>query len=309
MGLEELKGALRSILAIPVTPFTDRGSVDFHTYGLLIGRLAESGVKVITPNGNTSEFYALAPDEASQAVDCAVTAAAGRMLVMAGVGFDLATALKAGRDASDAGALMLMIHQPVHPYQSADGWIAYHQAICKAFPQLGVIPYVRDPSVSGIMLRDLIKDCPNMVGVKYAVANPVQFATLVETVGSSVTWICGVAELWAPFFWLLGAEGFTSGLVNVNPQLSMEMLASLQQNDFAGAMRSWKLIKPFEDLRARRSSANNVSVVKEALAQLGLVQSAAVRAPLSELANSERAEVTAILDSWHLVLPDGARRC
>jgi 4-hydroxy-tetrahydrodipicolinate synthase len=308
-GFEAFKRTLRSIVAIPVTPFDHRGSVDFDAYVRVIERLAEGGVKVVTANGNTSEFYALAPNEAHQAVRRTVEAAAGRMAVVSGIGLDLATALNAGREACDAGATMLMVHQPVHPYQSNAGWVAYHQSICKTFPEVGVIPYVRDPSVTGAMLRDLISACPNVVGVKYAIANPAQLASLVEDCGSSVTWICGLAEVWAPFFWIAGAAGFTSGLANVNPSLSIEMLASLQQNDLRRAMRLWGLVKPFEDLRSRHSSANNVSVVKEALAQLGVIPSAAVRPPLSELSASERADVTAILEGWRLLSPVGSHRC
>jgi 4-hydroxy-tetrahydrodipicolinate synthase len=59
-------------------------------------------------------------------------------------------------------------------------------------------------------------------------------------------------------------------------------------------------MKPFEDLRARRDNANNVSVVKEALAQLGIC-ARTVRPPISELADGERAEVAAILAAWDLV--------
>jgi 4-hydroxy-tetrahydrodipicolinate synthase len=308
LSFDELKTTLQSICAIPVTPFKEDGSVDFETYGLLIERMDAARVAVVTPNGNTSEFYSLAPDEAGRAMQCCVEAA-GRMLVMAGVGFDTASAIAAGRSAARAGVAMVMIHQPTHPYQSSDGWVTYHRAISQALPEVGVVPYVRDSSVTGAMIRDLVDTCPNVVGVKYAVANPLQFASVVDFVGPAVTWICGVAELWAPYFWLSGATGFTSGLVNVYSELSIDLLHCLQQGDFRRAMERWKLIKPFEDLRSRRSAANNVPVVKEALAQLGLIGSPMVRPPLSELPESERSEVTAILESWHLLSTAATSRC
>lgn len=297
MSLDDLKIALRSIAAIPVTPFAADGSVDFATYGRLIRRLADGGITVVTPNGNTSEFYALTPDEARRAVECTVEAAAGRMAIMAAVGFDLTTAIGTGRAAQRAGAVMAMVHQPVHPYQSAEGWVAYHRAICEGLPELGVVPYVRDPSITGTMLRQLVAACPNVVGVKYAVPNPLQFAAIVDQIGTGVTWVCGLAELWAPTFWLVGAEGFTSGLVNVDASLSLDMLQALQRGDYPAAMRVWRLVRPLEDLRARRAAANNVSVIKEALAQLGLAN-AAVRPPISELLDSERREVSDVLSSW-----------
>jgi 4-hydroxy-tetrahydrodipicolinate synthase len=103
--------------------------------------------------------------------------------------------------------------------------------------------------------------------------------------------------MWAPYFWLAGARGFTSGLANVRPDLSLALLACLRAGDYNGAMRLWATIKPFEDLRARWNNGNNVAVVKEALAQLGYCQRA-VRPPLSGLSESEQAEVGAILAGW-----------
>ena len=50
-----------------------------------------------------------------------------------------------------------------------------------------------------------------------------------------------------PGYWAYGARGFTSGLANVSPALSLSMLGALGR-DLAGAMDTWELIRPFEDL-------------------------------------------------------------
>lgn len=298
MQLATLKTVLCSISAIPVTPFTAEGQVDLAGYQQLISRLVEAGITVITPNGNTGEFYALSPQEQRHVVEAVVKVAAGRATVMAGVGFDLTTAVNMARYAVKAGASALMIHQPIHPYLSPEGWIAYHQAIAEAAPEAGIVPYVRHPAVTGATLRRLAEICPNLVGVKYGINNPLQFASVVQEVGAErLAWLCGTAELWAPFFWLGGARGFTSGLVNVQPALSLEMLRCLQAGDYAAAMAVWGRVKPFEELRGRRNDANNVPVIKEALAQMGLC-SRVVRPPISEMPEPERAEVGAILASW-----------
>src|SRR3989442_7746802 len=54
-----LKGALATVVAIPVTPFGASGDVDWEAHAGLIRRLTDGGVSVVTPNGNTGEFYAL----------------------------------------------------------------------------------------------------------------------------------------------------------------------------------------------------------------------------------------------------------
>ena len=296
--LDAARDALRSVVAIPVAPFGEDGQIDITALARIVGRMADAGVQVMTPNGNTGEFYALAREEYVRAVRATVATLAGHGMVVAGVGFDTTTAVEMGRSAAAAGADCVMIHQPLHPYQSSSGWVAYHRAIASALAEMPVVLYIKDPIVAAPMLQELVDTCPNVVGVKYAVGDVVRFATLVDTFrAGDLAWICGLAEPWAPFFWVAGATGFTSGLANVEPGLSLEMLRLLRDGDYDGAMGVWRSVKPFEDLRARRNSANNVPVVKEALAQLEVCDRR-VRPPLAVLDAAERAEVTSILARW-----------
>ncbi|MCX6049785.1 MAG: dihydrodipicolinate synthase family protein [Chloroflexi bacterium] len=298
MNLQEIRAALRTVCAIPVTPFRKDGSADFDLFRQLVTRMVDGGISVVTPNGNTSEFYSLTSVEHRRQLEDAsvgVWNSQNQALVLAGVGFDAQTAIEMADLAQTIGAQAVMVHQPVHPYRSDDGWIAYHKAIADAFPTLGLVPYVRDPSINGATIKRLAEACPNFVGIKYAVPNPPLFTKIVQEVGSErLAWICGLAESWAPFFWVGGAQGFTSGLVNLTTHLSLEMQAALEAGNYPRAMALWAQVKPFEDLRARRDNANNVSAVKEAMAQLGLCERT-VRPPISELPETERAEVSQIL--------------
>jgi 4-hydroxy-tetrahydrodipicolinate synthase len=311
MRSDELKQALGTVAAIPVVPFTPEGAIDLPRYERLVGRLTEGGVSVVTANGSTGEFYSLRPVEWRSVVEATVAAATDRTVVVTGVGHDLQTAIELGRFATNAGAAAVMVHQPVHPFQSANGWVAYHAAIAEAIPEAGIVPYVRDPGVTTDMVARLAA-YDNVVGIKYAVPDPLRFAAMVAAIGADrLAWICGLAEGWAPFFWPGGAIGFTSGLVNVDPGLPLAMLASLQAGDRAGTMALWQRMQPFEELRARDRGANNVSVVKEAMAQLGLC-SRAVRPPISELSSAERERVSECLEKLGIgtaqELPASSRR-
>jgi 4-hydroxy-tetrahydrodipicolinate synthase len=186
----------------------------------------------------------------------------------------------------------------VHPYRSAAGWIEYHRQIASAVPELGVVLYVRDPRVTGAQIRDLGERCPNVIGVKYALPDPVKFASVARDAGlTRFAWICGLAEPYAPAYWAMGAVGFTSGLVNVAPRLSLGLLTALRAADQARAMAAWESVRVFEELRARDASADNVSVVKEALAQLGLAPRS-VRPPSRELPQDRRDVVATLLARW-----------
>jgi 4-hydroxy-tetrahydrodipicolinate synthase len=297
-----LRRALATAVVVPVTPYQADGNPDWDTYATLTARLIDAGISVITPNGNTGEFYALNPAEARQALETAAKVAsadgAHSVEVLAGVGHDIASAIEAARHAQDHGARMIMIHQPVHPYVSAEGWIDYHVAIAGAVPDLGVVLYVRDERRTGAHIAALADRSPNVIGVKYGVRDATRFAAVARDAGlGRLAWLAGAAELTAPAFWAVGARGFTSGLANVSPALALAMLRALRENDFPAAMQAWEAARRFEELRLADASADNVSVVKEALAQLGLCR-ADVRPPSRLLPDAIKAEISGILTSW-----------
>ncbi len=62
-------------------------------------------------------------------------------------------------------------------------------------------------------------------------------------------------------------------------------------------------VRPFEELRAADSSADNVSVVKEALAQLGLCRPD-VRPPSHRVSEEVRSQIAEILAGWGLAAGD-----
>lgn len=294
----ELRAALATVAAIPVTPFAEDGSPDWDAHARVIGRILDAGLTLITPNGNTGEFSTLSPEEARLATQSAARCGAGRAELLAGVGLDVASAVAAGQHAAGAGARMVMVHQPASPYLSAEGWLDYHRAVAGALPGLGVVLYIRDARITGGHIARLADACPNVIGVKYAVRDPMLFAAVARDAGPErFTWLAGLAELSAPLCWPAGARGFTSGLVNVAPALARSMLTALRDGDLPGAMKVWDLVRPFEELRAAGSSADNVSVVKEALAQLGLCRPD-VRPPSHRVAPEVRSRIAGILGSW-----------
>ncbi|MCC5034400.1 dihydrodipicolinate synthase family protein [Streptomyces sp. WAC 00631] len=300
MDQARLKAALAEVVAIPVTPFGAEGRVERATYRALLRRLLDGGVVTVTPNGNTGEFYALTPEERRTVVEETMAETGGQATVVVGVGHDVPTAVGAARHARDCGAEMVMVHQPVHPYVSQDGWVDYHRAIAEAVPELGVVPYIRNELLDGERIARLGELCPNVLGVKYAVPDAARFAAVARDAGlDRFTWVAGLAELYAPSYWAVGATGFTSGLVNVAPRLSLAMLVALRAGDYAAAMAVWERVREFEALRAERQAANNVSVVKEAMAVLGLCRRE-VRPPSRPLPEPERGRVASLLKGWDL---------
>src|SRR5690606_27239287 len=117
----------------------------------------------------------LSPSERRRVVEL-TAAAAPHTVIVAGVGLDLATATADAVAAVEAGARCVMVHQPVHPYLSIEGWVAYHAEIGRAVPGTPLIPYVKDDWIDAEAMRALATACPDLAAVKYAVADPLRFA-------------------------------------------------------------------------------------------------------------------------------------
>ncbi|MGG1514172.1 dihydrodipicolinate synthase family protein [Paenibacillus oryzisoli] len=292
--MESLKG----INAIPVTPFDAEGRIDYPVFAEVLEHLIASGIQTIYPCGNTGEFYSLTQEEARESVSFAVRHIGGRAKVIAGVGYDAQTAGELARHAEQAGADGIMVHQPVHPFMLDRGLVAYYQSVARS-TRLPLILYVRSENLTAEALREASGE-PNIVGVKYAVNHLPSFAKAVRLIGDDLVWICGTAEMWAPFFYAAGAVGFTSGMVNVDAKRSQRMLEALNAGNYEEAMALWDDMRPFEELREANRSGNNVSVVKEAMAQLGRLN-VYVRPPIAELLPSEKKRVSEILASWGLL--------
>ncbi|MEU8033940.1 dihydrodipicolinate synthase family protein [Streptomyces sp. NPDC049099] len=296
---ETQRAALADVVAIP-TPFAEDGTVEQDTHRALLRRLLDGGIRTLTPGGNTGECYALTPLERRVVTELTVEEAGGRAVILVGVGHDLPTAIASARHARDLGAGMVMVHQPVHPCVSAAGWVDHHRAIAESVPGLGVVPYIRNAQLPGARLAELADHCPNVIGVKYAVPDAARFAAFARDAGlDRFVWVAGLAEPYAPSYFSAGATGFTSGLVNVAPAVSLNMMEALRSGDYPAAMKVWEQIRRFEELRAAHGSADNVTVVKEALAALGLCRRD-VRPPSRPLPEHERAEVAAVAAGWSL---------
>lgn len=285
---------LATVVAITVTPFEESGSFDEKALDRVVDRLVEGGVSLLVPAGNTSEYYALTQEEWERSVAATVSRAGSQAIVMPGVGRDLATAVRQARRASELGCGAVMVHQPVDPFISTEGWLAYHAHIHEAVPELGLVAYVRDPRRTVGEVRRL-SGLEGMIGVKYAVGDPPAAAELARTIDPQRTaLVCGLAERWAVSFAASGAVGFTSGLAGLVPRLSLAMLGHLQRGEYAQARELAAIAEPFEQLRARDGAAYNVAAVKEGLAQLEIC-GRTVRPPASELPTELRPVVTQFL--------------
>lgn len=266
--LLDLDTALTGISGILVTPYDATGEIAPEKLAPILDRALAAGVHMPVVNGNTGEFYALTTDEAATMVREVAAMVAGRAPVLAGVGRGIRDACRLARASAEAGATALMIHQPPDPFVSPRGTVDYVRAIAEA-GGLPVMLYLRNDAIGTRAIADLCA-VPGVKGVKWATPNPLRLAEAKAACDPSIVWVGGLAEVWAPAFYAVGARGFTSGLINVWPARSMAIHAALEAGDYPKARGLIAGMTAFEDIRAEEMNGTNVTGVKAALLAQGL---------------------------------------
>lgn len=293
----DFRQALQGISGVPVTAYDAIGEVDAGITAEVYARVAKAGIHNIVAAGNTGEFYALTPDEILRVYEAAIEGVNGKAPVTAAIGRSQREALSMARQAKDMGASAVMSHQPVDPFAAPQSQIDYFIGLAEG-SELPLVAYVR---ADGFSVDDMVRlsSHPNVAGIKFATTDIMLLSRAIAASDpNGALYVCGLAESWAPAFSAVGARGFTSGLVNVAPQFSLQVLDALTAGDFDAARKIVEKIELFERLRTRYRNGANVTVVKEAMEILGLTVGP-VRAPgLARLDKQDRATLEGLLASW-----------
>ena len=260
--------ALTGISGILVTPYDDNGDVAPGRLAPILDRALGAGLHMPVVNGNTGEFYTLTTDEASTMVREVVRLVAGRAPVLAGIGRGIRDATALARVSAEAGATALMVHQPPDPFVAPRGIVDYLKAIADASGGLPMMLYLRNDAIGTRAIADLCA-LPQVMGIKWATPNPLKLAEAKAACDPSLVWVGGLAEIWAPVFYAVGARGFTSGLINVWPERSLAIHAALEAGRYNEANDLIAGMKAFEEIRAEEMNGTNVTGVKAALLALG----------------------------------------
>ena len=264
-----LDAALTGISGILVTPYDTDGEIAPAKLAPIIDRALGAGVHIPVVNGNTGEFYALTTDEAVTMVNEVCTMVGDRAPVLAGVGRGIRDACRLAKASADAGATALMIHQPPDPFVAPRGTVDYIKAVSDASGGLPIMLYLRNDAI-GTKAIEALCAVPGVKGVKWATPNPLKLAEAKAACDPSIVWVGGLAEVWAPPLYAVGARGFTSGLINVWPERSVAIHAALDGGDYDTANRLIREMRAFEDIRAEEMNGTNVTGVKSALQALGM---------------------------------------
>jgi 5-dehydro-4-deoxyglucarate dehydratase len=284
------------LLSIPVTPFTNGNVFDEARYRSNLDWLCGYDVAGLFAAGGTGEFFSLSPSEVVKVVATAVAETKGRVPVLAGVGYgtQIATELAAGVEQAGADGILLL--PPYLVFSEQEGLAAHIDAVCKA-TKLGVIVYNRDNAiVSEETLAKLCERNPNLVGYKDGIGDIELMTRIHLRMGDRLTYIGGLptAETFALPYLEMGVTTYSSAVFNFVPHFSTKFYAAVRRRDRETVQAGLRdFILPLIAIRNRKRGYA-VSIIKAGMKVIGR-DSGPVRSPLTDLSESETAELAALV--------------
>jgi 4-hydroxy-tetrahydrodipicolinate synthase len=290
MKLRPLTGTITAL----VTPF--RGSeIAYDELAKLVAYQIKWGIDGIVPVGTTGESPTLSHEEHMEVVRATVAAARGRVPVIAGTGSNSThEAAELTRLAHAAGADAMLVVAPYYNKPSQEGLFRHYCAVADATDRpiiLYSIPGRCGIEISVPVIERLVSRFKHVRWIKEAGGSVDRVDQMKQAMGSDLTVLSGDDSLTLPFM-AVGAEGVISVASNLFVREIGQMVRFALANDFAKARKLHRKLYPaFKTLFIEP----NPVPIKVALVRAGLLSSADVRPPLSEMSAATLATLTKVL--------------
>jgi dihydrodipicolinate synthase/N-acetylneuraminate lyase len=111
-----------------------------------------------------------------------------------------------------------------------DGLLAYYRAIA-ASTKLGIVLFQTPAFDFSVGLLRCLREAPNIVGMNDEHGDMKQFVRQWRAASDRLELQCGVGEILAPSYFVLGVKGFTSGIVNFMPRTPLRIMELLRNSE------------------------------------------------------------------------------
>lgn len=293
---------LRGIIPATVTPMRNGGEVDEDALRRYIRwLLGFRGLKGVAVNMDTGEGPQLLPDERRRILEVWAEECTGRVPVLAGVQApNTAVACDLARDARAAGAAGVVVFphpvfvgEPLPPEVPLE----YHRAIADACG-LPLVIFQLQPALAGVIFAEEtllgLASVPGVIAIKEASFDRELFSETVRILQKAprrLQVLTGNDNFILESF-VRGADGALIGFGTIAVAEQIEMVEQLRagRKDEADRISS-RTVQPLEEVIFAPPVRDYRARLKEALAELGVIDSAEVRPPLLPLSPGERAAV------------------
>jgi 4-hydroxy-tetrahydrodipicolinate synthase len=234
-------------------------------------------------------------------VELVIETARGRLAVIAGTGSNSTSeAIDLTSHAKKAGATGALVVNPYYNKPTQEGLYRHFRAVADAVDIPILLYNIAGRTAINVetdTMGRIVRDCPNVVGVKEASGSLDQMTQVILACGPDFSVLSGDDNITLPLM-SVGGRGVISVIANLVPRETAEMTHAALAGDWKQA-RDLHL-KLFPLSRAMFLETNPIPV-KEALAMMGKLTEPEFRLPMCRMAEANRPRLRAVLASLGLV--------
>ncbi len=276
-----------------VTPFDNKGNIDFGKTTQLINYLLGNGTESLVVAGTTGESPTLSSEEKVALFRHVVKVVDGRVPVIAGTGSNNTYAsMELTKKAQEAGVDGIMLVVPYYNKPNQEGLYQHFKTIAESMNLPVMLYNIPGRSVINMSVETILKlsKIPNIVAVKEASGSLEAMTEIIAKTDANFDLYSGDDGITLPAL-SIGAKGVVSVASHVIGNEMQQMIkAFLAGNNTEAASLHQKLLPIMRGLFA----APNPVPVKTALQIKGL-DVGSVRLPLIPLTEQERIELSNLL--------------
>lgn len=289
----------RGVATALITPMHEDGSVNLERLQTLVEEQIQKGVNALVACGTTGESATLNHEEHVAVIRETISAAAGRVPVIAGTGSnDTRYAVELSQEAERLGADALLMVTPYYNKTSQDGLVAHYTQVADRV-SLPIILY-NVPSRTGTNIQPAtyarLASHQNIAAIKEANGDLSAALKTMSLCGDQITLYSGNDDQTIPFF-SIGGQGVISVFSNLAPDLMSQMCSKYLSGDHDGALAMQKQYLALMD--AMFCDVNPIPV--KAAMNLAGMQAGPCRLPLVELSDDKKATLSRLMSEAGLL--------
>ncbi len=288
-----------------VTPFDEKGRIDFGALERLVQWQIERGIDFLVPCGTTGESATMSGDERKAVTAAVVRTVNGRVPVIAGAGGNhTAKAVFWARDAAAAGADGILSVSPMYNKPTPDGLVRHFSAISEAVDLPILLYNVPGRTGSDLDVETILRlsEIPRIVGLKEASANFGKIARLMTLLPEDFLVFSG-EDSTALALLALGGRGVISVASNEIPREMSALIRAALQGHWAEARRLQRKWLPLMEMNFWESSPGPVKCALSLMKKCGET----LRLPLAPVRDEMRRKIEKLLAGMKLLPKKGHR--
>lgn len=292
--MSSLKNILRGTGVALVTPFTEKGNVDYNSLEKLIDHVIGNGVEYLVSLGTTGETPVLSKEEKKDIAKFTYDKAEGRVPVVVGIG---------GNNTAETAheletfplekAVAVLSASPYYNKPTQEGLFQHYKALASASPKpilLYNVPGRTARNMEASTTLRLAHEVKNIAGIKEASGDMVQCMKILKDAPEDFLIVSGDDNLALPQI-ACGMQGVISVAANSHAAVFSSMVHSALSGDFTKAKEINDSLLPVYDLMF---AENNPAGVKAFLYEMGIIENN-LRLPLVPASSKLHQEIRSLV--------------